>query len=96
VRCRGIRSYSDSAYYTVPSGAGVFNSGTSLWVAALDPSCTRCGTNGRGTALITAVTTRLLNAMAAGPMALRHPAAGNLDKVHEYSGDPIAARVNAR
>ncbi|MDQ1483267.1 MAG: hypothetical protein QOF35_1343 [Actinomycetota bacterium] len=96
VRCRGIRSYSDSAYYVVPSGAGVFDAGTSAWVAALDPTCTRCITTRRGTAQITAVTTRLLHAMAAGPMALSHPAAGNLAHLHEYSGDPIAARVNAR
>lgn len=95
VRCRGIRSYSDSAYYTQPSGAGVFDSGTSLWVAALNQSCPGCVTTPAGSALVVSVTTRLLNAMALGPLGLRHPARGNLNVVHEYAGDPIAARVNA-
>lgn len=35
VTCRNTASYSDSAYYTVPSGAGVFAAGTNLWVPAL-------------------------------------------------------------
>src|SRR5262249_59955259 len=34
VTCRGVNSYSDSAYYTHSSGAGVFNTGTMRWVAS--------------------------------------------------------------
>ncbi|MHA6765127.1 N,N-dimethylformamidase beta subunit family domain-containing protein [Streptacidiphilus sp. PAMC 29251] len=30
--CNGVHSHSDSAYYTVPGGAGVFASGTMRWV----------------------------------------------------------------
>ena len=33
LQCRGINSYSDSAYYTHRGGAGVFNTGTMRWVA---------------------------------------------------------------
>jgi hypothetical protein len=95
VQCRGIRSYSDSAYYSEPSGAGVFDAGTSLWVAALDQSCRGCVTTPAGSALVAAVTTRLLTAMAVGPLGASHPAVGNLSALHEYAGDPIAARVNA-
>jgi hypothetical protein len=95
VRCRGIRSYSDSAYYGEPSGAGVFDAGTSLWVAALNQTCTGCVTTRAGSALVAAVTTRLLTAMVVGPLRLSHPALGNLSALHEYAGDPIAARVNA-
>jgi hypothetical protein len=95
VQCRGIRSYSDSAYYSEPSGAGVFDAGTSLWVAALDQTCPGCVTTPAGSALVAAVTTRLLTAMVVGPLGLSHPGVGNLDALHEYAGDPIAARVNA-
>jgi hypothetical protein len=95
VRCRGIRSYSDSAYYVEPSGAGVFHAGTSLWVAALNQTCTGCVTTYAGSALVAAVTTRLLTAMVVGPLGLSHTALGNLSALHEYAGDPIAARVNA-
>jgi hypothetical protein len=95
VRCRGIRSFSDSAYYTEPSGAGVFAAGTSRWVAALDQTCAGCVTTPVGSTLVTAVTTRLLTAMALGPLGLSHPGVGNLDALHEYAGDPIATRVNA-
>ncbi len=35
LRCDGRASYSDSAYYTVPSGAAVFASGTMRWVCGM-------------------------------------------------------------
>ena len=33
--CDGVASYGDSAYYTHPGGAGVYNSGTMRWVEAI-------------------------------------------------------------
>ncbi len=33
--CGGVASYGDSAYYTHPGGAGVYNSGTMRWVEAI-------------------------------------------------------------
>ncbi len=33
--CQGAASFGDSAYYTHPGGAGVFNSGTMRWVEAI-------------------------------------------------------------
>ena len=39
--CDGFSTFSDSAYYTVASGAEVFASGTMRWVCALRGPC--CG-----------------------------------------------------
>jgi hypothetical protein len=93
VTCRNTPSYSDSAYYTVPSGAGVFNAGTSLWVAALGGPGLPGVTTAEGSRMIQAVTLRLLQAMADGPMGRAHPAKGNLAALHAYRGDPIAAHA---
>ena len=91
VTCRTTSSYSDSAYYTVGSGAGVFDSGTNLWVAALCNVGEKCPTTPGGSRVIQAVTLRLLRGMADGPMGLAHPARGNLAALHAYPGDPVAA-----
>jgi len=32
--------FADAVYYTAPSGAGVFESGTQDWVCGMDPYCT--------------------------------------------------------
>ena len=48
--CRGVNSYSDSAYYTHSSGAGVFNTGTMRWVASFG-GWYQYGLNGRTAAL---------------------------------------------
>src|SRR5204863_8741652 len=39
VDCHGLTSHADMAYYTTTSGAGVFDSGTSLWTTALGRTC---------------------------------------------------------
>ena len=44
--CRGVHSYSDSAYYTHSGGAGVFNTGTMRWVQSL-AAALRQGTGSR-------------------------------------------------
>ncbi len=68
VVCDGRRDVAESAYYTTASGAGVFDSGTSDWVAHLD------GRDPQVRRVVTAVTTRLLVAFAAGPAGRAHPA----------------------
>ena len=73
------------------SGAGVFDSGTSLWVAALCNVGEKCPTTPGGSRVIQAATLRLLRGMADGPMGLTHPARGNLPALHAYRGDPVAA-----
>lgn len=89
--CRGVRTFADSAYYTVPGGAGVFNTGTMRWVESL----TGDGSHGipPATARFTSqVTANVFRAFAAGPAGHSHPAADNLESFHPYEGDPIASR----
>jgi hypothetical protein len=71
----GFADASDVTYYSEPSGAGVFDSGTSKWECAL--SDTACGPGWGDAAtyrVVREVTRRLLEAAAAGPMGRLHPA----------------------
>ncbi|SNQ46083.1 conserved exported hypothetical protein [Frankia canadensis] len=74
ITCRGAPDHSDVSYYSAPSGAGVFDSGTSAWACALADVC---GPGAHGPAIqqpITRITTTLLTAFAAGPAGRTHPA----------------------
>ncbi|MFE7399947.1 N,N-dimethylformamidase beta subunit family domain-containing protein [Streptomyces sp. NPDC057557] len=75
--CEGRHSCSDSAYYTVPSGAGVFASGTMRWVEALMAGTRENGRNhgmdARTGAFVTRATENLLHAFAAGPCGRSRP-----------------------
>ena len=79
VTCRGHSGFQDTTYYTAPSGAGVFSSGTQWWICGVD---TRCEFAGSAAAevhrVFTAITTRLLDAFAEGPAGNKHPAVDNL------------------
>jgi len=93
--CRGVNSYSDSAYYTHPGGAGVFNTGTMRWVGAFTPNQYReFGVTARAGAFVKRVTANVLRAFSDGPAAAKHPAHDNLDAMAEWAGDPIAAQHN--
>ncbi|MEU5208949.1 N,N-dimethylformamidase beta subunit family domain-containing protein [Streptomyces sp. NPDC020742] len=76
--CGGRSSHADSAYYTVPSGAGVFSSGTMRWVEGLmagGPDDGRDhGMDARTAAFVTRTTENLLRAFAEGPAAQSRPA----------------------
>ena len=91
--CNGAHSFGDSAYYTHPGGAGVFNSGTMRWVEAIYGDRPH-GIGGRTPAFVRQVTTNLLRAFADGPAAAKYPARDNLDAMHEYVGDPIGNPAN--
>jgi hypothetical protein len=91
--CRGVNSYSDSAYYTHPGGAGVFTAGTMRWVASSN-GFRLFGLNRRTTDFTRRVTGNLLRGFADGPAAARHPAHDNLDATQEWPGDPVAAQHN--
>ncbi|MFD9128538.1 N,N-dimethylformamidase beta subunit family domain-containing protein [Kitasatospora sp. NPDC059571] len=87
VVCESRHSYADTAYYTVPSGAGVFASGTMRWVEALDANGiggTRAdhGMDAHAGDLVRRVTENLLTAFAAGPAGHAHPAADNVAAVY--------------
>jgi hypothetical protein len=91
--CRGVHSYSDSAYYTHASGAGVFNTGTMRWVGAFTPAAYReFGVSRRGGDFVRRVTANVLRAFADGPAAAKYPARDNLEATQEWAGDPIAAQ----
>jgi hypothetical protein len=92
--CRGVNSYSDSAYYTHSGGAGVFSTGTLRWVASLARPYPPFGLNGRTAAFTTKVTANVLRGFADGPAAAKHPARDNLAATHEWAGDPIGAQHN--
>jgi hypothetical protein len=86
--CSGVHTYSDSAYYTVSSGAGVFASGTMRWVCAMRaPHCGH-GVGHKAQAFVDQVTRNLLRAFAAGPAGRTHPAHSNLAQVNPASGSP--------
>ncbi len=91
LHCRGQSTFADAAYYTTRSGAGVFDSGTSSFVCALQPG--DCGP-GRGdahaTEVVRAVVTRLLRAFAAGPAGIQHPAHDNDAQFASRGGPPAA------
>ena len=91
--CQGVRSFADSAYYTHPGGAGVFNAGTMRWVEAIFGDSPH-GITASTSAVVSQVTANVLRAFADGPAAARYPARDNLDAMHEYAGDPIGSPGN--
>ncbi|MFC9603667.1 N,N-dimethylformamidase beta subunit family domain-containing protein [Streptomyces niveus] len=76
--CKGRDSHADSAYYTVPSGAGVFASGTMRWVEGLMAGTEENGRNhgmdARTGAFVTRTTENVLRAFAEGPAGRHRPA----------------------
>ena len=86
--CKGKSSFSDSAYYTHPGGAGVFNCGTMRWVEALYGDAPH-GVTGATPGFVRTVTANVLRAFADGPAAARYPARDNLVAVGEPAGDPV-------
>jgi len=92
--CNGVNSYADSAYYTHPGGAGVFNAGTMRWVESFARPLYHWGITRECGRFTRRVTANILRAFADGPAAAKHPAHDNLDSMREWPGDPIAARHN--
>ncbi|SEG83374.1 hypothetical protein SAMN05216223_11461 [Actinacidiphila yanglinensis] len=85
--CQGRRSHSDSAYYTAPSGAGVFATGTMRWVEGLMAGTGLDGVDhtmdARTRAFVTQVTENVLTGFAAGPAARHRPAPrGNVPRLY--------------
>lgn len=79
--CDGFSTFSDSVYYTVASGAGVFASGTMRWVCAMrGPHCGH-GLTRAAERFVDRATQNLLRAFAAGPAGRSHPAQDNVAQV---------------
>jgi hypothetical protein len=79
--CSGEKTWSTSVYYTVESGAGVFSTGTMLWVYATRGTNQKRGIDQKATNFTRQVTDNLLQEMSHGPMGRRHPARDNLNEV---------------
>ena len=81
VRCHGKSDFSDMTYYSAASGAGVFATGTTGWIAHLDPNCG--GPKCAGVAL-TKITQNVLAAFGQGPAGRQHLSIPNLLQLHSY------------
>jgi len=73
---QGVASNADTTYYSAPSGASVFDSGTMLWVCAIYNGC-RVDDPFTGS-VVRRVTDNLLLAFATGPAGRAHPARDNV------------------
>ena len=79
--CAGVPTSSESVYYTVPSGAGVFTAGTLRWGCALIDACDH-GLSRQTMHFVAAVTDNVLRAFARGPVGRSWPARDNVDLFH--------------
>lgn len=80
--CRGADTWANSCYYTVPSGAGVFSSGTLGWTPILpqgSPSASK-GIPQKTSDLVLRATQNILRVFSEGPAGATHPAEDNYDK----------------
>ena len=76
--CQGRADYADMTYYSAPSGAGVFATGTLNWVPMMEPSA--CSLPCPGPSVVR-ITENILTAFGAGPAGRAHPSVGNDAKV---------------
>ena len=88
--CDGVADYSDSVYYTVGSGAGVFASGTMRWVCALRGATCGHGVTNLAQRFFDRATMNMLRVFAAGPAGRSHPARDNLARVKPAGGTSIS------
>ncbi|HWD09270.1 MAG TPA: N,N-dimethylformamidase beta subunit family domain-containing protein [Actinomycetota bacterium] len=77
VTCQKVQSYADMTYYSAPSGAGVFATGTTGWVCELTASCLQ-DPRPHPDLRILQITRNLLVAFASGPAGTAHPSKSNL------------------
>lgn len=73
-----VHTFSDATYYTVPSGAGVFATGSMEWIPALRGPDSKLSLGSPAVAFARKVTLNLIQAMATGPLGRSHPAHANL------------------
>jgi hypothetical protein len=77
VRCGKLRSFADVTYYTAPSGAGVFATGTFNWAKRLGEACPDGKVVGVDCQL-RKIMLNVLTAFAEGPAGIPHPSTNNL------------------
>ncbi|MDA8195976.1 MAG: hypothetical protein M0019_01980 [Actinomycetota bacterium] len=78
--CRNVPYFSDMAYYSTPSGGGVFSTGTNYWVVTLQSGCPPFA--GLCPDPFTdQVTTNVLEAFGQGGVGTSHPSIANADEI---------------
>jgi hypothetical protein len=85
VVCHGAKSFSDVTYYTAPSGAGVFATGTFQVEAHLGPPCADDQIHGLD-CQVRKMMANVLAAFGQGPAGFEHPSKNNLDHFGIRSG----------
>jgi len=85
VVCRGAKSFSDVTYYTAPSGAGVFATGTFQMEAHMGPPCTDDKVHGVD-CQVRKIMTNVLVTFSKGPAGVEHPSKNNLDHFGIHKG----------
>jgi hypothetical protein len=86
VVCRGRPSFADMTYYTAPSGAGVFATGTFGWEPLLGAPCPQ---DPKATPIDCAArqaTANVLEAFQAAPAGVAHPSRSNLTALGIHAG----------
>ncbi len=73
VNCNGVNDEADMTYYTAPSGAGVWDTGTIDWVGSVHPYCATCAAPDAATK----ITANVLAAFGPRPAGRVHPSAAN-------------------
>ena len=85
--CRGRPDYADMTYYSAPSGAGVYATGTLNWIPKLDPNCA-LPCPGK---VVTRATENVLAAFGAGPAGRVHPSTANYQSLPAPGPTPSAS-----
>jgi hypothetical protein len=85
VVCKGIKSFSDVTYYTAPSGAGVFATGTFQVEAHMGPPCADDQIRGLD-CQVRKIMTNVLVTFGQGPAGARNPSKNNLGHFGIKSG----------
>ena len=86
VTCRNRPSFSDMTYYSAPSGAGVFASGTLFLQKHMGPLCSPGDLATNGDCQLRRLVTNVITAFAAGPAGSKHPSTNNLAKYGIHAG----------
>jgi hypothetical protein len=74
VDCGGLSSTANMTYYSAPSSAGVWDTGTIDWVGQVAGSCPTCAPATE----VTRVTDNVLAAFGRGPAGTAHPSTANM------------------
>jgi hypothetical protein len=74
VTCGGLEEEADMTYYSAPSGAGVWDTGTIDWVGSVMAYCPGCQVPDQ----VTQITANVLAAFGAGPAGSTHPSTATL------------------